>query len=406
MKQNRCRAGNAAALMRMLQLTIVAGLSTVGIYYLFPTPPGVHYVQYRVAADQLMAGRSLYDLDAQSRLQSAIPSEGKRPFLPYFYPPWFALACAPLSLLPYRAAEVLYLFLTCLCLVLSGSLLHDAAPGVSRWATIMVVVGFFPSLFAAQTSQTSPLILLLAATLWRSLDRGRDRLAGFALAWLTIKPQLSIGIIIGGLLWSARRRRWGVLGAFTVTLGLLCLACTALDHSWPLGMLRATKIIALPTEAHPEIGVTWPLLLRTFGFASWKLVVAYAALAFTAMAIVVGSAWDRSRGAGELIGKSSIAAFAIAPYAQFYDLPVLLISLFGIIGHRQPTGRVFGLMLALLVLPYLNFFALLFAGWRPCTFAWVPATLAIAWLAKSRAPREALINSTVTDDAGVPLQKS
>jgi hypothetical protein len=85
-------------------------------------------------------------------------------------------------------------------------------------------------------------------------------------------------------------------------------------------------------------------------------------------------------------------ALSVRTYAQFYDFPVLLIAVFGLVGNREPSWPVFGLMLALLVLPYLNLFALVIAGWPPCTFAWVPATLAIAWLAKARESGAALID--------------
>src|SRR5262249_55528175 len=162
----------------------------------------------------------------------------------------------PFSFLPYRVAETLFLFLVSSCLIAAGYLLHDSSPGLSRWTTIMIVVGFLPSLFAAQTSQTAPLILLLAATAWRSLEQGRDRLAGIALASLTIKPQLSVAIVLGGLVWSARRRRWAVLASFATVVGLACLGSTLLRPDWPRQMLRALSTIPLPTESHPEIGVT------------------------------------------------------------------------------------------------------------------------------------------------------
>jgi Glycosyltransferase family 87 len=368
----------AAALSRIAQFALGAALLTWGFLHLTPNAPGVHYVQYRAAADLLMTGRDPYDIAEQSRLQRAIYGAGLGSALAYNYPPWFALACAPLSSLPYRSAEVFYLFVTSLCLFVSGSLLHAAAPGLSRWATIMVVVGFLPSLFAAQTSQTAPLVLFLSAVSWRSLDRGRDRLAGFVLAWLTIKPQLSVGIFVGVMIWSARRRRWGVVQGCSVTLFILCILSTIADPRWPAQMHQALS--QGMQQLRPEVSVTWPSLLRVFGLAGWQLVVASAALAITAMAIVVRSAWDRSRNAGEVIGLASIAAFAIAPYAQFYDFPILLVPLFGLVGNQQPSLPVFGLLLAFLVLPYANFFAWITAGWPPCTFAWVPVILAIAWL--------------------------
>ena len=362
---------------RIICLGLTATLLTLG--FLNHTPrPGIHYIQYRAAGSLLLMGRNPYDKEEQSRLQGPVLRPEVR-LLPYFYPPWLALACAPLSLFPYPAANVIFLFLICLCLVLAGALLHSVASGLSLWATVMLVVGFFPSLFAAQTSQTSPLVLLLAVTAWRWLELGKYRLAGVALAGLTIKPQLSLGIATGVLLWAARSGRWRLIGAFAATVGLLCLASTILMPQWPIQMVEATRRIPLPIESHPEIGVTWPSLLRALGLRGWPLLAAYSALAIPTLAVVVRWAWDRRHPVGDVIGVGSIAAFVIAPYAQFYDFPILSVSLFGLIGNQQPSGAMFGLMLAFIVVPYLNFLAMGIAGWPPCSFVWVPATLATAW---------------------------
>jgi hypothetical protein len=314
MNQDQREPVHAAPPMRTFELLVVSSLLTLGFFHLIPAPPGIHYLQYRAAAQLLMTGRNPYDLHEQSRLQGEIQADEVRPFIPYNYPPWFALACAPLSILPYPAAEACCLFLVSLSLVLAASLLHAVASGLSRWATIMVVVGFLPSFIAAQTSQTAPIILLLAAVLWRSLDQGRDRLAGFALAWLSIKPQLSVAIIIGILLWSARRRRWRVVRSFAITAWALVVASTLLDPLWPAQMHQALNQNLL--QLRPGIGVTWPMLLRTIGLASWQLTLSYAALALPAMAVVVRSAWERRGLAGDVIGLGSIAAFAVAPYVR------------------------------------------------------------------------------------------
>jgi hypothetical protein len=364
----------------MTRLLILSLFLTLGFYGLTPNPPGIHYIQYRAAANLLMSGGNPYDLEEQSSLQRALQPGGSRPFLPYYYPPWFAIACAPLSLLPYPAAEAFFLFLISFSLVLSGWLLHSVTGGHSLWATILIVVGFFPSLFAAQTSQTAPLVLLLTAMTWWSLGHGRDWLAGMALAALTIKPQLTFVIVVGILLWSARCRRWQVIQAFAVTLVLFCLASTILFPGWPLAMIDAPRRIPLPTAIRPQIGVTWPSIVRSLGLVKWPFGIAYASLAIPAAAAAVLASRRQDARPIDAIGGGAIAAFAMAPYAQFYDFPVLLVPLFGLLGNRQPSPPVFALVLAFIVLPYLNFLALGIARWPPCTFAWVPATLAVAWL--------------------------
>jgi hypothetical protein len=364
-------------------LSLLAILLTLGLYRLTPFSPGIHYLQYRAAANLLMSGRNPYDLEQQTLLQRSLQEGGNRPFIQYSYPPWFAIACAPLSVLPYLVAEVFFLFLISFCLVLSGWLLHSATGGLSLWATILIVVGFLPSLIATQTSQTAPLVLLLMAITWRSLDHRQDWLAGAALAALSIKPQLTLAIVVGVLLWAARCRRWEAIQAFAVTLGLFCLASSTLFPSWPLAMVEAWSQIPLARDGRPPIGVTWPSVVRSLGLVNWPFAVAYASLAVPAAALVVFRSWRRDSRPVDVIGGGAIAAFAIAPYAQFYDLPVLLLPLLALLANRQPSPAMFALLLGFLVLPYLNFWALIVSRWPTCTFAWAPATLAIAWLLRA-----------------------
>ena len=118
--------------------------------------------------------------------------------------------------------------------------------------------------------QTTPLILFLIAVAWRLLEARRDRTAGFALAWLTIKPQLTILVLPGVLLWAARCRRWGVVVGLAATLAVLALASWLLIPGWLGQMLDAPRQTPPPTEYFPWIGTTWFLLLKSAGFRSWS----------------------------------------------------------------------------------------------------------------------------------------
>ncbi len=210
---------------------------------------------------------------------------GRYEFLPFYYPPWFGLLCVPLGTIDYQVAERMWFFFNIECLLISTLLLRDLFNNVPRVVPPVVLWAFFPTLLAVYAGQTSILILLLVAASWSLLATPGDRAAGATLALLTIKPQLSVLILAGVMVWAGRRRRWGVVGGFAFGLGLLCLASTAVLPSWPDQMLRATRVTPLPTESWPWVGASWTLALRTLGLRGWVLWLAYAAAAVPLTAI-------------------------------------------------------------------------------------------------------------------------
>ena len=119
---------------------------------------------------------------------------------------------------------------------------------------------------------------------------------------------------------------------------------------------------------------------KMFGLTGWELFAGYCTLAIPVVAIMVRSAWERDYPAGGVVGLGSISAFAIAPYAQFYDFPVLLASLFALLGNQRPSGIPARPDARAGRATVSQFSRVGYRRLAPCTFAWVPATLAISWL--------------------------
>jgi len=109
-----------------------------------------------------------------------------------------------------------------------------------------------------------------------------------------------------------------------------------------------------------------------------------------AVAVVVRAAMDRTRPPREILALGLLAAPFVAPYARYYDFPVLLIPLLILLGDRlsERSGTV--LLVVLVFLPYLQ----LVIMWRikdmvrlpgrtfpEVTLFWVPMLLAVAWAA-------------------------
>jgi hypothetical protein len=379
-------------------------LTALGCYALPEKIISVDFVCYFSAAKLIASGQSPYDLANQTAVQRGLGWDretngfGVYDCLPYFYPPWFALACVPLLPLGYSAAKVVFFFLNIDLALLTGYLLRDTVRGVPRWLPPILVSFFCFTIVTALLGQTALLILFLVVLAWKLLDGGRDRVAGVVLALLTIKPQLTAVLLLGVLLWAVRQRRWGAVGAFLLTTALLGGGCTALVPSWPVAMWNAPRLTPPPTEHYPWIGNAWFLLLRAVGAQGWGLWLAYLALAVPFLVAVVRAALDRTCPLADVVGAGVLAAFFVAPYARHYDFPVLVVPCL-LLAARGARLRAIVLTLALILVPYVQFAVLarVKAAYHPdglflceCTFFWVPLLLAAAWfLYQPEAPARA-----------------
>jgi len=357
------------------------------------------YICYWAAGKIVAAGQSPYDEALQAYFQhergwdKATDGLGHYDFLPYYYPPWFAAGCALLVPLGYDGAKVAWFALNLELLLLAGYLLRDAVPGVPRSVPPVAVPLFGLSVVALFVGQTSILMLFLAALAWKLMKRGNDHLAGAALACLTTKPQLAAMLVLALLIWCARQRRWGVVVSFAATLAALALLGACIVPAWPIEMLRAAERTPPPTAYFPWIGTTWLLALKTAGLHSWGLWGLYLAAAIPFLAVLLGAAFDRSRHLEDILSLGLIAPFILAPYGRHYDFPVLLIPAFVLIGRRLSEKAGAALLVALLVLPYVNLGIIaefrqrypstvrLFPEW---TFLWIPLLVTATWFATAR----------------------
>ena len=367
-----------------LSLSACAALAVAGVAV--RNGAGHDYVQFHAAASLLREGKSPYSVDGQTRVQRILrEAEGPRrrdstdPYeaigvLPYFYPPWLALACLPLTALAYPVAKAVWVGLGAQCLAASGyGLAELGRRPVSRTMAVALALGLMPCYASVQLGQTPPLVLAaLVAAAWL-LRSDRDFLAGAALAWAVVKPQLAVVAVPSALLWAARRGRWGVVAGFAATLGALGLVSALIVPDWPFEMLKAPTRVPLPTTLDPSVGVTWLSVLRTLGASGFVLALGVACVAVPAALAAFRAAWDRDRPVTDALALGLIAAFFVAPYSLGYDLAVLVFPLLML----SPRLPVWALALALLG-PYWHL-AAVNAGARQVGFCAWPAALAWAW---------------------------
>jgi hypothetical protein len=350
------------------------------------------FICYWAAGKILAAGGNPYDPALQARVQGEYGWDRQRDglglydYLPFYYPPWFGLLFVPLLPLGFAGARTAWYFLNVEGVLLGGYLL-SGVPSVPRRLPLWLAPVFLFTLASVLLGQTATFVFFVLALSWRLLEEGRDRAAGAALAWLTVKPQLTAVLLLGLLLWLARRGRWRAVGAFLLTSALLAGGSALVLPDWPVQMLNAIRQTPSPTEYYPWIGNAWLLVLRSLGLGGPLLWAAYLALAVPFLVAVARAALSPAGRLADVLALGALAAFFVAPYARHYDFPVLLVPLLVAVG-RLPRVAGWALVALLTVAPYVQLLLLAqYKAQQPepgkflveSTFFWVPLLLAAVW---------------------------
>lgn len=159
----------------------------------------------------------------------------------FAYPFYTVFVIAPLIWLPYAWATAIWLAALKFGLVAALIMLLDIY-GWRPSPTLLVFMGvwtitFYPEWRGLLLGQFVLLVFFfLTLALW-ALVRGRDGLAGAALALTTIKPQVVFLVIPFLLLWAISQRRWRFIWAFTLILGGLFVASFLMLPGWLSGFV-------------------------------------------------------------------------------------------------------------------------------------------------------------------------
>lgn len=217
-----------AALAGALYLTFTSRQSYLPDFY-------VEWVATRVA----LAGGNPYSLATTQLIQETmlghLVSDGTDQ-MAFAAPYYRVLLNLPIAFLPYRVASTLWLTWSFFWLIAGIGLCVDAAGWTPRpWQfALLVAAGIFtlPSFGSLMLGQTATMVFgLLALTLWAQ-TRGHLALAGTALAFATVKPQMAILVVPIMLIWWAVHRQWRGIVAFAATGIVLAGASTLLYPPW------------------------------------------------------------------------------------------------------------------------------------------------------------------------------
>lgn len=304
----------------------------------------------------------LYSWERQGLAQTGLfPADEPEGFLAFAYPPFVALAYAPLALLPYRLAYAFHTLFMVACVALTVRQLARDLPRIGRYgdALLAFAIAFHPTFRATFGAQNSALSTLLFVASGSLVTRGHEFAGGAVAGLLMFKPQLAVPLW-GLFLLEGRPRVLAGIGASATALYLA--GASILGLSWPAVWWREGVV---PFQDYDQ-GWNAANCVGFLGFAENLLgvgnPVAKGIGAVLSVATIAGlcAAWWRGRDADrtERIAFAAAGSLMIAPHAMFYDaalvLPALLVGLdrdrrllpvvvaLWLLAHSHPVKEVLG----------------------------------------------------------------
>ena len=299
----------------------------------------------------------------------------------YAYP-FYTLAVAwPLIHMDYGWATAIWLVVSETLLI--GSLLVLLA--AYRWrppplvlvALVLVSLLSYPGARSLILGQVSHLVYFLLAMLVWSLARGRNRLAGFLLALSTLKPQLSVFVVLFVVLWALAGRRWALLTAFALTMAVLLGLSFLLMPGWVGGFVN--QLLLYPS--YIEVSTPAQVVSWLFGGAARPVELALnglglALLAFTWWQLIIGRRTERF---GWTLMLTLTMSQVIGLRTATPHFVILMIPLLWYFRQFDLRGRnlwTLLLLLAIFLLPWVQF-ALTVDGRQENPWMFVPLPLAM-----------------------------
>lgn len=292
---------------------------------------GSDFLAFWGAGRLLVTGpaQSVYDLAAEHAAQMAA---GTGQMVAFVNPPPYLFLAAPLGLMPYALAWVVWALVgwAVWFLVARRALPNGGAAGA------LIVLAFPAAYLAASHAQNGFITgaILIAAVL--SLRRSQA-LSGALFGLLIIKPHLALLLPF----WLAAGRKWTAIAAAAASAAALCLA--------------SVVVFGIETwRAYPQSFAVSQILMNQTGSEFFlRMCTPFAALRvlFGPTAAMIGQGiitliagslaclyWRRAP-SDEAAGAMLLAATALAsPYLFSYDLPFLIMPIAFLVGMGRSMG--------------------------------------------------------------------
>lgn len=200
-----------AAIFALLSAVLVAVVASVhlGRWPGSAAFAGLDFYDYYFAGVAVRRGASPYDVAlAESLARDA--GVAFRAGSDFIYPPWFALAFAPLSVLSPRTAFALWSLASIASYLLVLRALHDRR---ASWLTVALVAAT-PSVFSLFVGQVNHFVLLAVTVAW-TYRRSRPAVTG-ALLGLVAAIKLAPIVLLAAACRRERARTWSAAAAVLI----------------------------------------------------------------------------------------------------------------------------------------------------------------------------------------------
>src|ERR1700722_5521604 len=358
----------SARVLRAYPLMLMAGFATAILFLGFTAhgvndyagrPLGTDFSNIYTAGAAALKGNaaSVFDITTQWHNEQALFGAAT-PLYGWHYPPFFLLVAAPLALLPYQAALIVWQLSTLILYLwaLKALIGKSAVPGWAEGQAWLPLALGFTAVFVNLThGHNGFLTVALFAGGLANLNT-RPLLAGLLFGLLAYKPQFGVMIPLA----LAAGHYWRSFAAAAATVLFLALAVTFLFGAevWPafLAGSHFTRTVIL------EQGATGFEKIQTF-FSQVRLLGGPIALAYAVQgaiflfcALMVVWAWRRPLPFGARSAILCLATLVATPYALDYDL-MLLAPALAVIAAEGKVGGFRPYELSLLTLLWLLPFA-------------------------------------------------
>jgi hypothetical protein len=358
------------------------------------------FTQDYVAAQAFRDGRSIYVELTQADLSASALGTERALIAPYpivnFHPPFNALLFAPLTLLPYDQAILLWSALSCLLYLGIGLIvLRELQISLAaHWRLLLLGLGlcWYPFQAHIALGQLSLLVAACVLGCWAMLRHGREGFAGMLLG-LACLIKLFPGLII---LYLLQRRRWWAGGA--------ALATFAAGNVLALELIGPTDVIDYFVHMAPQDAAMHgasPLnvalagvIRRLFDGGLWvspllgapfvgTLLIGLASLgALVVLARQIGNMPEVTGKDDRAFALVCVAMLLISPITWWHVFPLLLLP-FGLLLQdlrRQLDRQKLGiclLSLALVSLPAIDIARALMEWYAPYRLPWFVSLLLV-----------------------------
>ncbi len=293
-------------------------------------------------------GDQLYDLRALAREEArTYERRPAAPALPYFNPPPFAGALAPLTLLGFSAAAAIFLAVSSAFFLISlFALWRESALGyVSAWLACAMALTYQAVQEVLFHGQVAFLLLFFFTAAFAAFAARRDRLGGCLLGLLLLKPNL----LVVPLVVLAWKRRWGALLGFAA-MALVWAGAAALIAGPDILRRYPESLHAAATwDDKNGIGIIgmfgWNALVRSYlGPGHQELVNLWSlALAIPTMLLILWAwrgPWPAERRALALRYSALVTgALLVNPHVYRTDMVLMMIPAFLLIGAVEGRAR-------------------------------------------------------------------